>query len=189
MWHLAHTDRSINMTCHVSRLSLPQLERGKRERETLTTVSPSLLPPDKLLGHGFSTLMPFFCLICTIISNKPCIWDQYQKTKFESSGVDTSGRVRHPLYSRCFSCGEGLLQEGETLVCVCVRERLLQEGETLVCVCVCVWERETLARRRDFRVCVCVCVCVCVWEVHTPRSQGQLLYRVLLALLPRDCST
>jgi len=31
--------------------------------------------PEKLLGDGFSTPMPPFCLICTIISNKTCILD------------------------------------------------------------------------------------------------------------------
>jgi len=35
----------------------------------------TLRPPEKLLGVGFSTSMPLFCLICTIISNKPCILD------------------------------------------------------------------------------------------------------------------
>jgi len=44
--------------------------------------------------------MPLFCLICTTISNKPCILDEYQKTNFEWAGVDTSGRVRHPPYSK-----------------------------------------------------------------------------------------
>ena len=31
--------------------------------------------PEKLLGEGFSTPMPLFCLIFTIISNKTCILD------------------------------------------------------------------------------------------------------------------
>jgi len=58
------------------------------------------IPPEKLLGDGFSTPVPLFSLICTIISNKPCILDYHQETNFESSGVDTSGRVRHPPYSK-----------------------------------------------------------------------------------------
>jgi len=56
--------------------------------------------PEKLFGDGFSTPMPLLCLICTIISNKPCILDYCQKTNFERAGVDTSGRVRHPPYSK-----------------------------------------------------------------------------------------
>jgi len=32
-------------------------------------------PPEKLLEDGFSTPMPLFCLICTIISSKTCILD------------------------------------------------------------------------------------------------------------------
>jgi len=35
----------------------------------------TLSPPEKLFGDGFSTPMPLFCLICTIISNKTCILD------------------------------------------------------------------------------------------------------------------
>jgi len=33
------------------------------------------VPPEKLFGDGFSTPIPLFCLICTIISNKTCILD------------------------------------------------------------------------------------------------------------------
>jgi len=32
-------------------------------------------PPEKLLVDGFSTPLPLFCLICTIISNETCILD------------------------------------------------------------------------------------------------------------------
>jgi len=39
-----------------------------------------VLPPEKLLGDGLSTPVPFFCLICTIISNKTGIFDWYQNT-------------------------------------------------------------------------------------------------------------
>jgi len=58
--------------------------------------------PETLLGDGFSTPMPLFCLICTITSNKTCTLDYYQKTNFEFAGVDSSGRVRHPPYSKKF---------------------------------------------------------------------------------------
>ena len=44
--------------------------------------------------------MPLFFLNFTILSNKTCILDLYQKHNFESAGVDTSGRVRHPSYSK-----------------------------------------------------------------------------------------
>jgi len=56
--------------------------------------------PNALLRDGFSTPMPLFCLICTIISNKTFILDLYQKTNFEWAGIDTSGRVRHPPFSK-----------------------------------------------------------------------------------------
>ena len=62
----------------------------------------SCKPPEKLLEDGFSTPMPLFCLICTIISNKTCILDEYQNTNFEWTWVDTDGRVRHPPYSKKF---------------------------------------------------------------------------------------
>jgi len=45
------------------------------------------IPPEKryvyaflLLGDGLSTPVPLFCLICTIISNKTGIFDEYQNT-------------------------------------------------------------------------------------------------------------
>ena len=68
-------------------------------------------PPEKFLGDGVSTPMPHFRLICTIISNKTCILDQYQKTNFEWAGVDTSGRVRHPPYSKKFFVRRDLQEE------------------------------------------------------------------------------
>jgi len=37
-------------------------------------------PHQKLLGDGFLTPVTLFCLICTIISNKTGIFDQYQNT-------------------------------------------------------------------------------------------------------------
>jgi len=57
-------------------------------------------PPEKLLGDGFSTPMPLFSLICTTFSNRTCLLDLHQRTNFEWAGVDTSGRVRHPPYSK-----------------------------------------------------------------------------------------
>ena len=56
--------------------------------------------PEKLLGDGFLTPIPLFCLICTIISNKTCILDLYQKTNYEYAWFDTIGRVPHPPYSK-----------------------------------------------------------------------------------------
>jgi len=74
------------------------LECHKDEFKTTKTLKDK--PPEKLLEDGFSTPMPLFCLICTIISSKPCILDWNQKTNFEWAGVDTSGRVRHPPSSK-----------------------------------------------------------------------------------------
>jgi len=89
------TSSGLNQYNKESRLEKAASARwraGKEERETL--------PHEKLLGDGFSTPMPLFWLICTIISNKTSILDLYQKTNFEWAGVDTSGRVRHPPYSK-----------------------------------------------------------------------------------------
>ena len=38
------------------------------------------MPHHKLLGSGFSTPGPLFCLICTIFSNKTGLFDSYQNT-------------------------------------------------------------------------------------------------------------
>ena len=38
----------------------------------------AVAPHQELLGGGFSTLGPLFCLICTIISTKTGLFDSYQ---------------------------------------------------------------------------------------------------------------
>jgi len=65
----------------------PQVGLGRCQRANSTkmckklgafcehVVKGSTNPPEKLLGDGFSTPMPLFCLICTSISNKTCILD------------------------------------------------------------------------------------------------------------------
>jgi len=62
------------------------------------------MPPEKLLGDGISTPMILLCLICTIISNKTCILDEYQKPNLEWAGVDNRGQVRHsPNFTKLFA--------------------------------------------------------------------------------------
>ena len=64
------------------------------------------IPHQKLLEWGFSTLRPFLCLICTNISKKKCLFDQYQNTpqvlavrSFLVAGFDTRWVLRR------VSCG------------------------------------------------------------------------------------
>ena len=63
------------------------------------------MPPEKLLGDGFSTPMPLFCLICTIISNKTYILDYYQKTNLNELGSILVHGFDTRLIPRSFSCG------------------------------------------------------------------------------------
>ena len=62
-----------------------------------------------LLEDWVRTPMTVFGLICTIISNKTCILDQYQKTNFELAGVDRRRASRYDwtgstsaLYQKAF---------------------------------------------------------------------------------------
>ena len=63
-------------------------------------------PHQKFPGDGCWTPVPLFCLICTIISNKTGIFDQYQNTpqvlaarSFLVAGFDTH------VIPRSFACG------------------------------------------------------------------------------------
>jgi hypothetical protein len=127
-------------------------------------------PHQKLLGDRILTPVPLLCLICTIISNKTGIFDEYQNTPqvlaaslFLVAGFDTH------VIARSFSCGEcdtAVAPARSTnnayiyihtykLIFVCVKCVSVCVCACLcacVCVCVCV---------RVF-TCACVCVCMCV---------------------------
>jgi len=63
------------------------------------------IPPAKLLGHRFSTPMPLFCLICTIISNKPAFWISTRKPILSELGSILVDGFDTRLIPRNFSCG------------------------------------------------------------------------------------
>ena len=90
--HREYTQRSLQVYICV------QFTRGYTQR--------SLQAVPHLLGDGFWTPVPLFCLICTIISNKTGLFDQYQNTpqvlaarSFLVAGFDTH------VIPRSFSCG------------------------------------------------------------------------------------
>ena len=62
------------------------------------------IPPEKLLGNGFSTPMPLFCLIFTIISNKTCTWIKTRKPILSQPGSILVDGFNTRLIPRGFSC-------------------------------------------------------------------------------------
>ena len=63
-----------------------------------------MCPPEKLLGDGFSTPMPLFCLIWTIISNKS-FWISTRKPILNQPGSILVHGFDTRLIPRSFSCG------------------------------------------------------------------------------------
>ena len=77
------------------------------QRDFLSYLEHEVLPHQTLLGDGILTPVPLFCLICTDISNKTGIFDEYQNTpqvlaarSFLVAGFDTH------VIPRSTSCGE-----------------------------------------------------------------------------------
>ena len=79
----SHKLQRVHRTPKNAKLKITQDPQSCKATSYTGTPKFKVTPPEKLLGDGFSTPMPLFCLIYTIISNKTCILDEYQKTNFK----------------------------------------------------------------------------------------------------------